>query len=87
MKVGHGTSAHQVKTFLNIFEVHSQPAQSVDILRRTCSCGGWQIHGFPCSHVAVVIHKSTLMTVRLLTDYIEEYFFVRFYEQCYSMSI
>jgi len=30
----------------------------VNLMNRTCSCGWWQINGFPCRHAMVVIRRE-----------------------------
>ncbi|XP_028118687.1 uncharacterized protein LOC114316221 [Camellia sinensis] len=42
----------------DVYEVHSHPSVSVDISRRICSCGEWQLKGFPCAHAVGAIQKS-----------------------------
>ncbi|XP_028125040.1 uncharacterized protein LOC114321977 [Camellia sinensis] len=36
----------------DVYEVHSHPSISVDISKRICSYGEWQLKGFPCAHAA-----------------------------------
>ena len=54
----------------NLHEVQSEPSFVVDIALRTCSCGGWQHNGFPCSHTVAVLNNSSHITGKDLMDYI-----------------
>ena len=69
------------------FDVHSDPSNVVKLDLRFCSCGEWQLNGFPCPHTAVAIHNNGLLSGKVLTDYIEEYFFDQYYREAYSMPI
>ncbi|XP_061999316.1 uncharacterized protein LOC133716650 [Rosa rugosa] len=41
-----------------VYEVHCQKYNSmVNLETRFCSCGEWQLYGFPCSHALVVIQQ------------------------------
>ncbi|XP_028121256.1 uncharacterized protein LOC114318534 [Camellia sinensis] len=42
----------------DVYEVHSHPSVSVDISRRICSYGEWQLKGFPCVYGVGAIQKS-----------------------------
>ncbi|XP_024200641.1 uncharacterized protein LOC112203983 [Rosa chinensis] len=66
-----------------IFEVHDTYSFLVDLETRTCSCHQWQIKGFPCAHAiaATVADEGDPYT------YVEPYFTVDFYKNCYSNPI
>ncbi|KAK9268374.1 hypothetical protein L1049_000123 [Liquidambar formosana] len=67
----------------SVFEVHSYPSVTVDILNCTCTCYQWQINGFPCSHAAVTIQASG----GDINDYVEDYFYTSSFREAYSQPI
>ena len=48
---------HPVTPFMNdIFGVYiGKTFLNVDIIKRTCTCGGWKMLGIPCEHATTVI--------------------------------
>ncbi|XP_028058128.1 uncharacterized protein LOC114262000 [Camellia sinensis] len=67
----------------DVYEVHSHPSVSVDISRRICSCGEWQLKGFPCAHAVGAIQKSR----HDLCLFVDQYFYVQSYQESYSFPI
>ncbi|XP_028059440.1 uncharacterized protein LOC114263144 [Camellia sinensis] len=73
-----------VSSFGNdVYEVLSHPSVSVDISRRICSCGEWQLKGFPCAQGVGVIQKSG----HDLSLFVGQYFYVQSYRESYYFSI
>ena len=70
-----------------VYEVKWHPSFFVDIKLRSCSCGKWQQNGLPCEHVANVIHNRGKINGHTLSDYIEPYFHVPYFEASYSKCI
>ncbi|KAH7842803.1 hypothetical protein Vadar_009403 [Vaccinium darrowii] len=66
-----------------VFEVHSEPTVTVDLIGRTCSCRKWQQDGFPCCHAVGVITSSG----KEPSEYVDPYFFTETYRASYSHSI
>ncbi|XP_028108642.1 uncharacterized protein LOC114307431 [Camellia sinensis] len=67
----------------DVYEVHSHPSVSVDISRRICSCGEWQLKAFPCAHAVGAIQKSGYD----LSLFVDQYFYVQSYRESYSFPI
>ncbi|KAI8569353.1 hypothetical protein RHMOL_Rhmol02G0272000 [Rhododendron molle] len=67
----------------DLYEVQSDPSVSVDIARRSCSCGDWQLNMFPCVHGVCALKKSK----KDLNDYMERCFFSESYREAYSKCI
>ncbi|KAK9273133.1 hypothetical protein L1049_017940 [Liquidambar formosana] len=67
----------------SVFEVHSYPSVTVDILNCTCTCYQWQINGFPCSHAAVAIQAGG----GDINDYVDDYFYTSSFREAYSQPI
>ncbi|KAG5553979.1 hypothetical protein RHGRI_011746 [Rhododendron griersonianum] len=67
----------------DLYEVQSDPSVSVDIARRSCSCGDWQLNMFPCVHGVCALKKSK----KDLNDYMECCFFSESYREAYSKCI
>ncbi|KAG5535403.1 hypothetical protein RHGRI_023235 [Rhododendron griersonianum] len=67
----------------DLYEVQSDPSVSVDIVRRSCSCGDWQLNMFPCVHGVCALKKSK----KDLNDYMECCFFSESYREAYSKCI
>ncbi|XP_028115507.1 uncharacterized protein LOC114313323 [Camellia sinensis] len=67
----------------DVFEVHSIPSVTVDVVRRTCFCFKWKINGFPCDYAVIAIQKSHYN----LYDCAEHYFHVETYRAAYSGAI
>ncbi|KAG5521019.1 hypothetical protein RHGRI_033537 [Rhododendron griersonianum] len=67
----------------DLYEVQSDPSVSVDIARRSCSCGDWQLNMFPCIHGVCALKKSK----KDLNDYMECCFFSESYREAYSKCI
>ncbi|KAK9283357.1 hypothetical protein L1049_011599 [Liquidambar formosana] len=65
----------------SVFEVHSYPSVTVDILNCTCTCYQWQINGFPCAHAVVAIQTSDI------NDYVKDYFYTSSFCEAYSQPI
>ncbi|KAG5531467.1 hypothetical protein RHGRI_026176 [Rhododendron griersonianum] len=66
-----------------VYEVHSFPNVTVDIIRHICSCQKWQLTGFPCAHVVIVLSSS----VKDMTEYVDPYYFTQTFRASYSTSI
>ncbi|KAH7857528.1 hypothetical protein Vadar_013655 [Vaccinium darrowii] len=66
-----------------VFEVHSEPTVSVNIVERNCSCQKWQQDGFPCCHVVGVIAS----TGKDLSYYVDPYYHADTYRASYSYPI
>ncbi|KAI8554876.1 hypothetical protein RHMOL_Rhmol05G0131000 [Rhododendron molle] len=66
----------------DLYEVQSDSSVSVDIARRSCSCGDWQLNMFPCVHGVCALKKS-----KDLNDYMERCFFSESYREAYSKCI
>ncbi|KAF7143491.1 hypothetical protein RHSIM_Rhsim05G0009100 [Rhododendron simsii] len=66
-----------------VYEVHSFPNVTVDIIRRICSCQKWQLIGFPCAHAVIVLSSSG----KDMTEYIDPYYFSQTFRASYSNSI
>lgn len=71
------------KSSADVYEIHCDPSVSVDIAKRTCSCGHWQFKGFPCCHAVCAIFNSK----KQLNLYVDPYFYVSTYREVYSKSI
>ncbi|KAK9278814.1 hypothetical protein L1049_028393 [Liquidambar formosana] len=67
----------------SVFEVHSYPSVTVDILNCSCTCYQWQMNGFPYSHVAVAIQASG----GDINDYVEDYFYTSSFRESYLQAI
>ncbi|KAL7176256.1 hypothetical protein ACSBR2_029744 [Camellia fascicularis] len=67
----------------NLFEVHCFPFVMVDLSLKTCLCRKYEINGYLCQHVAVVIFKSE----KNLNLFDEPFFHANVYRQAYSFSI
>ncbi|XP_058202649.1 uncharacterized protein LOC131317087 [Rhododendron vialii] len=67
----------------DLYEVQSDPSVGVDIVRRSCSCGDWQLNMFPCVHGVCALKKSK----KDLNDYMERCFFSESYREAYSKCI
>ncbi|KAI8537026.1 hypothetical protein RHMOL_Rhmol10G0303000 [Rhododendron molle] len=50
-----------------VYEVHSFPNVTVDIIRHICSCQKWQLNGFPCAHTVIVLSSSG----KDMTEYVD----------------
>ncbi|KAH7842355.1 hypothetical protein Vadar_004352 [Vaccinium darrowii] len=70
------------KSSVDVYEIHCDPSFSVNIAKRTCSCGQWQFKGFPCCHAVCAIFNSK----KQLNLYVDPYFYVSTSE-VYSKSI
>ncbi|KAF7120459.1 hypothetical protein RHSIM_Rhsim13G0152800 [Rhododendron simsii] len=66
-----------------VYEVHSFPNVTVDIIRRICSCQKWQLTGFPCSHAVIVLSSSG----KDMSEYVDPYYFSQTFRASYSNSI
>ncbi|KAH7853637.1 hypothetical protein Vadar_004959 [Vaccinium darrowii] len=66
-----------------VFEVHSDPTVSVDLVTRNCSCQKWQQDGFPCCHAVGVIASAG----KDLSYYVDPYYYADTYRASYSHSI
>ncbi|XP_061993321.1 uncharacterized protein LOC133711178 [Rosa rugosa] len=67
-----------------VYEVHCQKYNSmVNLETRFCSCGEWQLYGFPCSHALVVIQQHGSSTYL----YVNELYKVDKYRETYSFPI
>ncbi|XP_012846789.1 PREDICTED: uncharacterized protein LOC105966756 [Erythranthe guttata] len=67
-----------------VFEVHSDSHEIVDLFARTCTCRDWQLKGFPCCHVAVVLKN---IPVGERYGYIDPLFYACNFRSTYSFSI
>ena len=68
----------------DVYEVHCQKySVMVNLETRFCSCGEWQVHGFPCSHALVVIQQHGASPY----DYVNELYKVVKFRETYSFSI
>ncbi|XP_012850834.1 PREDICTED: uncharacterized protein LOC105970545 [Erythranthe guttata] len=67
-----------------VIQVHSDMHVIVDLFNRTCTCRMWQITGFPCCHVAVVLF-NTPETERY--TYIDPLFYASYFRSTYSFLI
>ncbi|KAF7112424.1 hypothetical protein RHSIM_RhsimUnG0230700 [Rhododendron simsii] len=66
-----------------VYEVHSFPNITVDIIRRICSCQKWQLTGFPCAHAVIVLSSSG----KDMSEYVDPYYFSQTFRASYSNSI
>ncbi|XP_062007532.1 uncharacterized protein LOC133724718 [Rosa rugosa] len=67
-----------------VYEVHCQKYNSmVNLETRFCSCGEWQLYGFPCSHALVVIQQHGSSPYL----YVNELYKVEKYRETYSFPI
>ncbi|XP_061988858.1 uncharacterized protein LOC133741866 [Rosa rugosa] len=67
-----------------VYEVHCQKYNSmVNLESRFCSCGEWQLYGFPCSHALVVIQQHGSSPYL----YVNELYKVDKYRETYSFPI
>ncbi|XP_058211833.1 uncharacterized protein LOC131324019 [Rhododendron vialii] len=66
-----------------VYEVHSFPNVTVDIIRRICSCQKWQLTGFSCAHAVIVLSSSG----KDITEYVDPYYFSQTFHVSYSSSI
>ncbi|XP_047310588.1 uncharacterized protein LOC124914143 [Impatiens glandulifera] len=67
----------------DIYEVHGESVDVVDIEHWDCSCRGWQLTGFPCSHAIAVLE----FLGRDLYSYCSKYFTVESYCLTYAESV
>ncbi|KAM0042111.1 putative transcription factor interactor and regulator CCHC(Zn) family [Helianthus debilis subsp. tardiflorus] len=67
----------------NIFEVHGDSVEMVDISQWDCSCKGWQLTGLPCCHAIAVFEGIG----RNVYDYCSRYFMAESYRKTYAESI
>ncbi|XP_023638931.1 uncharacterized protein LOC111830653 [Capsella rubella] len=55
----------------NLHEIeHGDDVYSVDMEKKTCGCGYWQLNGIPCMHAMCVITTTKLD----LNDYVSDYY-------------
>ncbi|KAH7851995.1 hypothetical protein Vadar_019292 [Vaccinium darrowii] len=66
-----------------VFEVHSEPTISVNIVERNCSSQKWQQDGFPCCHAVKVIASAG----KDLSYYVDPYYYADTYCALYSYPI
>ncbi|XP_062028563.1 uncharacterized protein LOC133744474 [Rosa rugosa] len=67
-----------------VYEVHCQKYNSmVNLETHFCSCGEWQLYGFPCSHALVVIQQHGSSPY----SYVNELYKVEKYRETYSFPI
>ncbi|KAL6350228.1 hypothetical protein AAG906_004173 [Vitis piasezkii] len=55
---------------------------NVDIMKRTCTCRGWEMLGIPCEHVAAVI----LSIGQNVVDFVQDWYKFPMQELIYSGS-
>ncbi|XP_012854412.1 PREDICTED: uncharacterized protein LOC105973918 [Erythranthe guttata] len=67
-----------------VFEVHSDSHEIVDFFARMCTCRDWQLKGFPCCHVVVVLKN---IPVGERYGYIDPLFYASNFRSTYSFSI
>ncbi|KAF7150629.1 hypothetical protein RHSIM_Rhsim02G0050800 [Rhododendron simsii] len=56
LKKDYGTW-NVVRSNGDLYEVQCDPSVGVDIARRSCSCGDWQLNMFPCVHGVCALKK------------------------------
>lgn len=62
---------------------HHQLGFQVNMIERTCTCGDWQVQGFPCTHAIAVITKGKLD----ISTLIDPCFFAGTYKKVYEETI
>ncbi len=66
-----------------VISVLSDPSVVVDLDARTCSCGMWQVNGFPCNHVAAALRRSK----KTLAEIVDPLFHVSSFRTSYSFPV
>ncbi|XP_026453342.1 uncharacterized protein LOC113354131 [Papaver somniferum] len=83
---GEGYVVHSTLT-QDVWSVEEKPLVSpfkVDLKRRMCCCGEWQVAGIPCLHaMAVLVEKRP----NDIDSYVDECFTVEKYQATYAHSI
>ena len=67
----------------SIISVHSDPSVTVELVARTCSCGWWQVNGFPCAHAVAALRRSKMR----VSDIVDRVFHVESYRESYAFPI
>ncbi|KAJ0244431.1 F105 protein [Hirschfeldia incana] len=67
----------------DLFQVHGETYEVVNMAQCDCSCRGWQLTGLPCHHAVAVISCSG----RSPYDFCSRYYSVENYRLTYSVSI
>ncbi|XP_038988890.1 uncharacterized protein LOC103709707 isoform X2 [Phoenix dactylifera] len=67
----------------NVFEVHDDSINVVNIENWECTCRRWQVTGLPCMHALAVFQHID----RCMYDYCSKYFTTECYCLTYSLSI
>ncbi|XP_072963307.1 uncharacterized protein [Typha angustifolia] len=67
----------------NVFEVHDDSVNVVNIETWECTCRRWQVTGLPCMHALAVFERTDLC----IYDYCSKYFTTECYRSTYSLPI
>ncbi|XP_024195810.1 uncharacterized protein LOC112198965 [Rosa chinensis] len=82
LEVGRHWKVSRSDTY--VYEVHCQKYNSmINLETHFCSCGEWQLYGFPCSHALVVIQQHGSSPYL----YVNELYKVEKYRETYSFPI
>jgi hypothetical protein len=56
----------------------------VDIEKRTCGCGQWQVSGKPCTHAIALFCQLKKLNIE---DFVDDYYFVERFKSAYQFTI